>query len=119
MASTTATDRIAMLTSSLCIAHCLALPAIAVVLPLVGSLADNELVHFVFAMVAIAASASIPLRSPDARKAAFLVPATFGNTLLIAGLFADVLTLDEIVVTVIGGAILAVVHANRLRSQHE
>lgn len=118
MASTVATDRVAILTSSLCIAHCLALPAMAVVLPTAGSLVESELVHIIFALVAIVASCSIPLRSPNARTAKFLISVAIGITLLIAGLFAEDLDLDETILTVIGGTILAVVHASRLRSQH-
>ncbi len=104
--------------SMVCIAHCLALPALALVLPVAGTFAEIEAVHLVFALLAIATSASVPLRSADGRKAIFLVPAALGIALITSALFADALGLDETLMTVVGAVLLSFAHLRRLRAQH-
>ena len=118
MQTTVKTDRAAVAFSLVCIVHCLALPTLALVLPLAGALAEIEAVHLVFAILAIATSASIPIRSADGRRATFLVPGILGSTLITVALFADPLGLDETLTTVAGAMLLSFAHLRRLRAQH-
>ncbi|MEL6530660.1 MAG: MerC domain-containing protein [Pseudomonadota bacterium] len=118
MQTTAKTDRAAVAFSMVCIAHCLALPALALLLPVAGTLAEFEAVHIVFAVLAIVSSASIPIRSPDGRKAMFLVPAALGITLIISALFADSLGINETLTTVAGAILLSFAHLRRLRAHH-
>lgn len=118
MHTTAKTDRAAVAFSLVCIAHCLALPALALLLPVAGTLAEVEAVHIVFAILAIVTSASIPIRSADGRKAMFLVPATLGIALITSALFADALGLNETLTTVAGAVLLSFAHLRRLRAHH-
>lgn len=118
MANTGGSDRIAIATSALCIVHCLALPLLALTLPILGVVAEWELAHWTFAIVAIAASASVPFRDSRARTVSFLLHAGVGIFLLVAGLFAEHFSLDETLLTVAGGIVLAGLHLLRLRDAH-
>lgn len=118
MQHTIKTDRAAVAFSMICIAHCLALPALAFILPVAGTLAEVEAVHILFAILAIVTSASVPIRSADGRRAIFLVPATLGIALITTALFADALGLDETLTTVAGAILLSFAHLRRLHTQH-
>jgi len=118
MATTMKTDRVAVALSAACIAHCLALPALALILPVAGAIAEIEAIHVVFAVLAIVASASVPIRSADGRTPRFLIPATIGIVLIISALFAEPLGLDETLSTVCGGLVLSFAHLRRLRAHH-
>ena len=118
MQTTVKTDRAAVAFSMVCIAHCLALPALALLVPVAGTLAEVEAVHIVFAILAIITSASVPIRSSDGRKAIFLVPATLGIALISSALFADVLGINETLTTVAGAVLLSFAHLRRLRAHH-
>lgn len=78
-----------------------------------------EAVHIAFAILATVTSASIPIRSADARSAAFLVPAIAGLSLITSALFADAIGLNETVMTVAGAILLSFAHLRRLCAQHE
>lgn len=113
-AITPATDRAAVALSLLCIAHCVALPAVAIALPFLSAVAEAQWVHWVFATLAVLASGFVAFSSPSARTPGFLLPAGLGASLVVAGLFAPVFGIDEAVPTVIGGVALAYAHWRRL-----
>ena len=108
------TDRAAVAFSVICILHCLALPALAVALPFFAAAAEAEWVHWVMAVLAVVASGTVAFSVQGARTPAFLMPAGIGIALLIAGLFAENLGVEEAVPTVIGGVLIAFAHLRRL-----
>lgn len=99
-------DVSAICLSSLCLVHCLALPVIASVLPVLGALASAEWVH----LVLVAAAAPI----------AFLALRRSGLTLIVLGLAGVALLACgalgwpdhdwETPLTVAGGLVLATAH---------
>jgi hypothetical protein len=77
-------------------------------------LAEAEWVHVVFAVLATIVSGSVALVVRAARVPGFLLPAALGIVLLLAGLFAESMGIDETVVTVAGGLLLAGAHIGRM-----
>ena len=98
----------------MCIMHCLALPILAISLPVVATVAEAEWVHWSFAVLAVTASGSVALWGHGARKAGFLVPTCLGAVLIIGALFAEGFGVDETLPTVIGGVLIAIAHMRRL-----
>lgn len=114
MRTKSTTDRAAVAFSMICLAHCLLLPAIAIVLPFAAVVADLEWVHWLMAVLAVIASGSVALSGSAARTPAFLVPAGLGGILIIGALFAENFGIDETAPTVIGGVLIAAAHLRRL-----
>lgn len=114
MELTVKSDRAATALSALCIVHCLALPLVASGLPILSVVAEADWVHWVFALLAVLISASVPVRDVTARNLAFLAPAGLGIGFLIGGLFAEQLGMDETILTVIGGVLIAFAHIRRM-----
>ncbi|MEO1220537.1 MAG: MerC domain-containing protein [Pseudomonadota bacterium] len=114
MELTVKSDPAATALSALCIVHCLALPLMASALPFLTVVAEADWIHWVFAGLAIIISASVPFRDATARKLKFLLPAGLGIAFLFAGLFADSLSADETVLTVVGGVLVAAAHIPRM-----
>ena len=112
--STTTIDRAAAGLSLVCILHCLILPIFAAVSPFIAAVSDNEWVHIVVALLAIAASASVVALSPSARNAGFLIPVGVGALLVAGALFLEDFGVDETIPTVIGGLLIAFAHGRRL-----
>ncbi|MEL6237365.1 MAG: MerC domain-containing protein [Pseudomonadota bacterium] len=109
-------DRAAVGLSVLCIMHCLALPILAISLPVAATVAEAEWVHWAFAVLAVAASGSVALWGHGARVSRFLVPAGLGAALVIGALFAEGFGVDETPPTVIGGVLIMFAHLRRLIS---
>ncbi|MEL7518737.1 MAG: MerC domain-containing protein, partial [Pseudomonadota bacterium] len=107
---TPATDRAAVALSLLCIVHCVALPVMALALPVLAVVGDMEWVHWVFAVLAVLASSTVVAISPAARTLGFLIPAGLGASLVVFGLFAEQFGIEEAIPTVIGGVLLAFAH---------
>ncbi|MEM9501382.1 MAG: MerC domain-containing protein [Pseudomonadota bacterium] len=114
MPSSLSADRAAIALSLSCIAHCVALPVIAISLPFVAAAAEAEWLHWVLTALAIAASGTVILTARNARAPAFLVPALLGMGLITSALLAETFGLDETLPTVIGGVLLAAAHIYRL-----
>ena len=107
-------DRAAAGFSLACIVHCVALPALAVAAPLLGSVAEAEWVHWSFIVLAVASSMAVIARNKSARNAAFLLPVTLGIGLIVGALFAENFEFEETLPTVLGGTLLASAHIYRL-----
>lgn len=106
--------------SSLCLAHCLALPVIAAALPSLGVLLHAEWVHVLFLVIALPVSVVALWRKPDsARDIAIIFLAVVGLALLAAGAFPVRWPhLDE-QLTVMGSIALVAAHVwNRWLSVH-
>lgn len=114
-------DGVAMSLSGLCLLHCLALPVLAVSLPVLGALAEAEWVHWLFVALAVPASALALLGSFGRGSASLIAGATVGIGLLIAGAAGWPDHDSETLLTVAGGLVLAGVHAlnwRRARQSH-
>lgn len=111
---TVLTDRAAAALSSACIIHCLALPLLATILPFAAVVADMAWIHWLFALLAIAASLHVAMAAASARACEFVLPAGSGALFLIAGLLAPWLDWNETVLTVTGGCLMALAHGIRL-----
>ncbi|WP_206741168.1 MULTISPECIES: MerC domain-containing protein [Hyphomonas] len=108
------TDTMAVGLSGLCLVHCLALPVLGSVMPLMTTVAEAEWVHKALVMIAlpIALLAFTQTRRPTTRLV-FGALATFGGALLVAGAFVESLHDYETHLTVIGACCLAGAHLFR------
>jgi hypothetical protein len=118
--SGTRTDSIAIGLSGLCLIHCLALPLLAVSMPVMGVVAEAEWLHqiFVIAAFCVVVFALFNTQKPSTR-AVFAVLAVTGLGFLIAGAFAEAFHNYEVTLTVLGALILAVAHIYRWRTRHQ
>lgn len=114
MENTANLDRAATGLSLVCLVHCLLLPLVAASAPFLAVLAEAEWLHASFAALAVVASCTVIASAPGARSPRFLVPALAGISFLILGVFAEALALDETLLTVVGGLLLASAHGLRL-----
>lgn len=106
--------------SALCLVHCLALPILAVSLPLLGSWARAEWVHVVFVAFAapIALLAMVDFRARRLSSVGLAGLALAGLSLMLAGALEVPSLAWERPLTVIGGLLLATAHALNWRRAH-
>jgi hypothetical protein len=107
-------DAAALTLSTLCLVHCLALPVVAVALPILGAFAEAEWVHWIFAGLA----APISLWTLRRSGAGLLTLAAAGVVLLFAGAAEFPTHEAETVVTVTGGLLISAAHILNLRRRH-
>lgn len=110
--STTAViDGSAIVLSSLCLVHCLALPIMSAALPVAGVWAEAEWVHRLFVLLAVP-FAFLALAS---KYVGYLTGSliVFGISFLAAGAFVEVLHDYEVSLTVVGASLLAAGHGLR------
>lgn len=113
-------DASAITLSGLCLIHCLALPALAVALPLAGLWAEQEWVHQIFALSALPVTAFAMTRPfQDCARNAFMLLAGTGLALLIGAAFLEPLHGVETPLTVAGALLLATAHIRRWHRHHE
>ena len=108
---TTMVDGSAIVLSSLCLIHCLALPLLSASLPVLGVWAEAEWVHKAFVIAAIP-FALIGLGSRRATLPIAILIAS-GIALLLTGAFVEALHDYETQLTVVGAFLLATGHALR------
>jgi len=111
MNTTKTLDSAGVIISSLCVVHCLLMPFLGLLLPVIGSLSEVEWVHKVLVIIAIPLFVNLILRSG---KAYVILPAIFGMLCLLAGAFLESLHDFEAVVTVIGATLLGLSHLQNL-----
>lgn len=107
--------------SALCLVHCLALPGLALLLPVLGFWAQAEWVHVAFILVAapVAVLAFIDLKTWRPRSRPMIAVAAAGLTLMLAGALEFPVAGYERPLTVLGGLLLAGAHiANWRRRGH-
>ena len=115
--STRRADGAAVLLSVLCLIHCLALPLLAAVAPVVSVLSENELFHRVLVLLVAPITGWVAWRAreqPGFR--AFLWLAGGGVVLLMVAALVEPLEEHEVGVTLVGALMLAVAHWRRLRA---
>lgn len=116
MAALSRTDGAAICVSGLCILHCLALPFLASLLPIFGTLAENEWIHKALVIVTPLIVGSALIRScPGRDRIVFAGIALAGIALLFAAAFVHELHDYETPLTVMGALILAGAHLFRWR----
>ena len=97
--------------STLCLLHCLALPLLVAVMPLVAQAADNELVHRVLVILALPVSLRVIWKTlPLEGNGLFIGTALSGLGLLLVGAFIEALSAYEQPITVAGGLLLGSAH---------
>ena len=102
-------DTFAIGLSGLCLAHCLALPVLASLLPIAGAWADAAWVHWLLVVVAAPVSLGTFLL-PGRRARLFIGLAVLGLALLVSGA-AEFPTHElETPLSLIGGLTLAAAH---------
>lgn len=112
-------DGLAMSLSGLCLVHCLALPVLALSLPIIGVLSDAEWVHWMFVALAVPASMLAFLTGSGRRSWSLIGLAAIGLGLLVGGAAGWPDHAGETAVTVAGGLVLASVHwVNWRRTRH-
>lgn len=114
MSSTRNLDRVATALSLSCVAHCIALPLLAISLPILSLAAGAEWIHWALAALAIVSSGAVITTDGRARTPSFVVPASIGIFLITGALFVEKFGFDETPPTVIGGVLLAAAHIYRL-----
>ena len=116
MTSLSRTDGLAICLSGLCIIHCLALPIAASLMPIFGSLAENEWIHKALVIATpFVIGAALYRSCPGRDRVTFLAIAVTGVVLLFAAAFVHELHDYETPLTVIGALILAGAHVFRWR----
>ena len=97
--------------STLCVLHCVALPVLVALMPMVGQAAENELVHRVLAVAAVPVSLRVIWKTrPLSDNRLFVGAALLGLGLLLLGAFMEALSAYEEPITVAGGVLLASAH---------
>lgn len=107
-------DRAATALSLACVAHCIALPAMAIALPFLSGAAEAEWVHWLLTVLAICASGTVAATAQNARTMSFLLPASIGVVFITGALFAETFGVDETPLTLIGGVLIAAAHMYRI-----
>lgn len=105
-------DTVGVVMSSLCVVHCLALPIIGLILPVVGVLSENEWLHKILVIMALPLFMNLAFKS---NKPYIVVPAIFGISLLFAGAFFEPLHEYETIATVLGASFLGGAHLQNSR----
>nr|WP_295107428.1 MerC domain-containing protein [uncultured Caulobacter sp.] len=98
--------------SALCLVHCLALPGLALLLPVLGFWAQAEWVHvaFILAAAPVAVLAFVDLKTWRPRSRPMIVVASAGLALMLAGALEFPVAGYERPLTVLGGLLLAGAH---------
>jgi hypothetical protein len=102
-------DRLAVGLSGACLLHCLALPALAAMLPILGVWAHAEWVHLALLLAAAPLSAAALLRR-GRRDWGLCIVAALALTLMAIGAIADIPSATETALTVVGALTLAAAH---------
>jgi len=113
-------DLSAVALSGLCLLHCLALPLVASLLPVLGAWSEAEWVHAVFVLFALPLSVAALARAHRRRAlpAWMWAMAALGLALLSAGALGWPSAHWETPITVTGSLLLVAVHVCNLRRGH-
>ncbi|MDE0040357.1 MAG: MerC domain-containing protein [Gammaproteobacteria bacterium] len=97
--------------STLCVLHCVALPVLVALMPVVGQAAQNELVHRVLVVLAVPVSLRVIWKTrPVNDNRLFVGAALLGLALLLLGAFVEAVSRFEEPVTIAGGVVLGSAH---------
>ena len=97
--------------STLCLLHCIALPLLVTVLPVVAQAAENELLHRVLVLLAVPVSLRVVWKAlPGDGNRLFVGAALGGLGLLLLAAFMEAMSQYEQPITVVGGVLLGSAH---------
>jgi len=110
-ATTAVVDPMGMGLASLCLIHCLLLPVLAAMLPVLGLAAEAEWLHKLFVLAAIPTSLwALAKRIQQKARAWFAMAVVVGLGLLISAAFVPPLEEFETPLTVAGAIVLFAAH---------
>lgn len=99
---------------SLCLLHCIALPFAATLLPIIGLVAEDELVHKLLVVAAVPVTLWLIYKSITTEKYyVFVLFGLVGLSFLLVAAFVESLSLYEVTFTLIGSLLLAFAHIYR------
>lgn len=102
--------------SALCLVHCLALPLLALSLPLISGVSENPLVHRALVLLAAPATLWVGWQSlPVSTQRTFFLTAFSGLALLLISAFVEPVAVYDEPITVAGSLLLAFGHLWRWR----
>lgn len=107
-------DKIAVIISAICLAHCLIVPVLIIILPFLGFLAHDTWVHTALIFMAAPISAFALWRNGGWRDALNLTLAIIGILLLGVGAFGTHLSYWETPLSVCGALLVGYVHLRNL-----
>lgn len=97
--------------STLCVLHCVALPALVALLPAVAQAAESEFLHRVLVVAAVPLSLRVIWKTrPMNANRLFVGAALAGLGLLLLAAFVEAVSQYEEPITVAGGVLLASAH---------
>ncbi len=97
--------------STLCMLHCVALPVLVSLMPVVAQAAESELVHRALAVAAVPVSLRVIWKAlPVNGNRLFIGAASIGLVLLLLAAFMEAVSPYEEPITVAGGALLCSAH---------
>ena len=97
--------------STLCVLHCVALPVLVALMPVVAQAADNELVHRLLVVAAVPVSLRVIWKTrPLSGNRPFVSAALVGLGLLLLAAFIEAAEPYEEPITVAGGVLLSSAH---------
>ena len=104
--------------STLCLLHCLALPALVTLMPLATRAAESELMHQILAICAAPLSLLAVWRTLAIKvNKLYVGGALTGIALLLAAAFIEALASYEEPITVVGGVLLCSAHVTHWMQQ--
>lgn len=110
-ATKNAADPLGVGFAGLCLAHCLLLPSLAAVLPVVGVAAEAEWLHKLFAFSAVPVSFwAVYQRRNEAFVVPFALVLALGLAVLLSPIMSESLEAWETPLTVVGASILVAGH---------
>ena len=111
MKLSTSLDAGGVIISSLCLIHCIFLPLLGTVLPVMGVISESEAVHKTLLLLALPLWINLVIK-PERMRIRIL--AVLGFSLMLSAAFIEALHDFEIPMTVIGASCLAFAHLRRL-----
>ena len=97
--------------SALCLLHCLALPLLVTIMPLVTRTAESELVHKLLVALTVPVSCRVLWKmSAVYRNRLFMGAVLVGLGLLLLGAFIEAVSAYEEPITLLGGVLLCSAH---------
>ncbi|MDE0062741.1 MAG: MerC family mercury resistance protein [Gammaproteobacteria bacterium] len=97
--------------SGLCLLHCLALPLLVTIMPLVAQTAESELVHRLLVVATVPVSLRVIWKTRAMHRNRLFVAVVFvGLGLLLLAAFIEAVSAHEEPITLVGGVLLCSAH---------
>ena len=104
-------DMFAVGLSALCVIHCVALPLLVAILPVIAQAAENELVHKLIVVAAVPVSLRVIWKTlPLSENKLFIGVVFAGLALLLLAAFIEAVSAYEQPITIAGAALLSSAH---------